>query len=190
MRTPPPELAARLTGRAEAILTDPDLRLEDVARMVGASRAKLYYYFAGLPDLHAYLVEQHLQEGARTIRDAVDPALDAPERLHAVVHAAVAYLAERPGLCAGLLGDDAGGTRAGMLAASDAVVGAPLRELLAAGRAEGTLSVPDVAAAVDILMGAVLLAVLGRWRRGDDGAVATFASQVADQLVGGLRATS
>ena len=189
MRTPPPELAAALTRAGEEILTSPDLRLEDVARMVGASRAKLYYYFAGLPDLHGYLVEQHLQEGARTIRDAVDPALDAPDRLHAVVRAAAAYLAERPGLCAGLLGDDAVGTRAGMLAASDAVVGTPLRELLDEGRADGSLRAPDVATAVDSLMGAVLLAVLGRWRRGDDGAVATFASRVADQVVSGLRST-
>lgn len=190
MRIPPPELAARLAGAAEQILTDRTLRLEDVARMVGASRAKLYYYFAGLPDLHAYLVEQHLDEGARTIRESTDPSLDPTERVRAVVRTVTAYLAERPGLCAGLLGGDAGGAKPGMLAAADAVVGEPLRALLADARADGALHVPDVALAVDAVTGAVLLAVLGRWRRGDDGPVADFAAAVADQVVGGLLARS
>lgn len=187
MRTPPPELAAALTRAGEEILTNPDLRLEDVARMVGASRAKLYYYFAGLPDLHAYLVEQHLAEGARTIREAVDPALDGIERLRSVIVTVTAFLAAHPGLCAGLLGDG-GATKLGMLAVSDAVVGEPLRELVAAARDEGSLAVPDVATAVDAITGAVLLAVLGRWRRGDGTDPAAFASAVADQVVEGVRA--
>lgn len=186
MRTPPPELAAALVGAAEEILTDPALRLEDVARAVGASRAKLYYYFAGLPDLHAYLVEQHLLEGARRMRESVDPALDGPERLRTVIRAVTTFLASHPGLCAGLLGD-AGGAKLGMLAAGDAVVGEPLRELLTAARAEGSLDVPDIALAVDAITGAVLLAVLGRWRRGADDDLTAFASRVADQVVGGLR---
>lgn len=186
MRTPPPELADALAGAAEQILTDPGLRLEDAARLVGASRAKLYYYFAGLPDLHAYLVEQHLTDGARTMREAVDPSLDGPERLRTVIRAVTTFLAARPGLCAGLLGD-AGGAKLGMLAAGDAVVGEPLRELLAAARAEGSLDVPDVALAADAITGAVLLAVLGRWRRGDHDDAGAFAATVAEQVVDGLR---
>ena len=185
MRTPPPELAARLTQAAEQILTTPDLRLEDVARTVGVSRAKLYYYFAGLTDLHGYLVEQHLQEGARTIRDATDPDLAPPQQLHAVIRTVTAYLAEHPGLGGGLLGDGPPG-KAGMLASSDALVGEPLRQLVAAGRDDGSLRAPDVAVAVDGVVGTVLLAVLGRWRRGADDDVAAFAAQVADQVVGGL----
>ena len=43
MKTPPPDLAERLLDVSEQILrSDPAPRLEDVARMVGASRAALY----------------------------------------------------------------------------------------------------------------------------------------------------
>jgi hypothetical protein len=48
-KTPPADLAYRLLDVSEQVLDPgPALRLEDVACLVGASRAALYYYFLGL----------------------------------------------------------------------------------------------------------------------------------------------
>lgn len=185
MRTPPAPLAAQLLEQAESVLTDPAVRLEDVARRLGTSRARLYYYFAGLEDLRSFLVARHLQDGASVLATAADPALDPPERLRAAVTAAVRYLAGRPGVCAGVLAG-AGGSPDGVLADTDAVVGARVRALLTEGVGDGSFRPLDVAAAADALLGAILLAVLGRARRGTPADVEAFAAALADQLVTGL----
>lgn len=187
MRVPPPELVDRLLEQTEAVLTDDAVRLEDVARTVGTSRARLYYYFAGQDDLRAFLVQRHLEEGAAVLADATDPSNPAPDRLRAVVVAAATFLAGRPGVCAGMLGGaGSSGALGGTLEATDEVIAAPLRALVADGVRDGSLHAPDPAAAADAVLGAVLLAVLGRWQRGDDGDAARFAAALADQVVAGL----
>lgn len=186
MRTPPESLADALLARAEEILTSDAPRLEDVARLVGTSRAKLYYYFAGQDDLRAFLVEHHLAAGAAVLAEATASPGPAADRLHAAVRAATGYLVPRPGLCAGVLAGAGGvGPLAEALARTDAMIAAPLRALIAEGLADGTLAVADVEAAADGVVGTVLHAVLGRWRRGPQ-PDAGFAEAVADQVVRGL----
>lgn len=186
MRTPPADLVHDLSALAERVLTDPALRLEDVAALVGTSRARLYYYFAGLDDLRAFLVRRHLDEGAAVLADADDEGRSPVERLRVVVEAAAAYLAERPGVCAGLLSGTAGSVQE-VLRETDAAIAAPLRRLVAAGVRSGDLAAPDIATAADGVLGAVLLAVLGRWSRGGATSTAAFSEAVARQVVEGLR---
>lgn len=181
-----PDGAAVGIGQVQVGQPAPDLRLEDVARQVGVSRAKLYYYFAGVDDLRAFLVEQHLTEGARVLATAAGRDGTARDRLHAAIAAAVEHLAPRPGLCAGVLGGSGADPTARALARTDAVVAAPLRGLIAAGVEDGSLATTDVDATVDSILGSVLLAVLGRWRRGRTDDADAFAQGVADRLLEGL----
>lgn len=184
MKQPPAELADRLIAvRDQVLAQDDDPRLEDVAASIGASRSTLYYYFAGRDDLIAFLLTSHVQDGADAIRAADDPALAPSERLPAVVDAMVAYLGARPHVCAALLrAASAGDELADVLALNDELVGAPLRDLLAAGAASGAFALEDPALAADVIIGGVLLGVLGRTLRDvgrlDDTAAASLAAQL------------
>jgi TetR/AcrR family transcriptional regulator len=72
MKTPPADLAERLLEASEDVLFgDPPPRLEDVARLVGASRATMYYYFSGRDDLLTFLLTAHARRGAETVRTAI-----------------------------------------------------------------------------------------------------------------------
>jgi len=93
MKVPPPDLARRLLDASEGILTgDPAPRLEDVARMVGASRASLYYYFAGRDDLLAFLLTAHAREGADRAQARADDAEPPPARLRTMIETLAEYL--------------------------------------------------------------------------------------------------
>ena len=184
MKTPPPDLAGRLLDASEEILSgDPAPRLEDVARMVGASRASLYYYFSGRDDLLSFLLTTHARHGAEAIESAVDPDAPAPQRLRSMLGAMIDYLGQHPGTCAGLLGAlGASGQMSEVLQTNDVWIAGPLRELLAAG----PFSVGDVEDAANAMLGAVLLAVLGRSMTGADPTDADFHQHLVDQLLGGV----
>ena len=188
MKTPPPDLAGRLLDVSEQVLrTDPPPRLEDVARLVGASRATLYYYFSGRDDLLGFLLTAHAREGAEAVRAATDPA-DPPERrLRATVAALVDYLGHHPGTCAGLLGALGGtGRMSDVLQANDAWIAGPLRELLAEGGKAGAFALDNVADAANAVLGALLLGVLGRSMSGSDPTDPAFREQLTEQTVRGL----
>lgn len=182
MKTPPPDLAGRLLDVSEHILSgDPAPRLEDVARMVGASRASLYYYFSGRDDLLSFLLATHARHGAEAIQAAVNPDDPAPQRLRSMLGAMIEYLGQHPGTCAGLLGAlGASGQMSEVLQTNDVWIAGPLRELLT------TLAVPNVADAANAILGGVLLAVLGRSMSGADPTDADFQQQLADQILGGV----
>jgi TetR/AcrR family transcriptional regulator len=188
VKTPPPDLAHRLLDASEQVLhADPPPRLEDVARLVGASRATLYYYFSGRDDLVAFLLTAHARQAAQTVHAAVDPD-DAPEpRLRATVAATVAYLGAHPRTCAGLLGalGDAG-RMSEALQANDTWIAAPLRELLTDGRTAGAFAIDNIADAANAILGAILLAVLGRSTSGADTTDAQFHRQLTDQTIRGI----
>lgn len=164
IKPPPDELAARLMAVSDQVLAlDDQPRLEDVAAMVGASRATLYYYFAGREDLVAFLLAAHVEEGAAAVRDADDRDRPPEERLRRVLAAMVGYLGDRPEVCASLLGAaTARGSLAEVLVLNDRAVAAPLRGLLADGVAADRFALPDIAIAADALLGGILLGVLGR----------------------------
>lgn len=186
MKTPPEDLARKLTDASERVLSlDGEVKLEEVARSIGVARATLYYYFSGRDDLVGFLLAHHLRAGGEVLAAALVGAAgrDPAGRLHAVVEALVGFLAAHPGVCAGLLGAmGAGGRMAEVMAANDRAIGAPLRELLVEGRALGAFTFADAADAANALMGAMVIAVLARAagaRPLDDPA---FAPALADQL--------
>lgn len=191
MKSPPSDLAARLLDVAEQVLrADPPPRLEDVARLVGASRATLYYYFSGRDDLLVFMLTAHARQGAEAIHAQVDPEEPPRARLRAMVAAMVDYLGHRPGICAGLLGALGQTDRMGeVMQANDAWIAAPLRELLTDGRDAGVFTADDTADAANAIIGAVLLGVLGRSMAGADATDARFQQQLTQQAVRGVLAS-
>jgi AcrR family transcriptional regulator len=191
MKTPPADLAERLLDASEQVLSgDPPPRLEDVARLVGASRATLYYYFSGRDDLLTFLLTAHTKRGAEIVRTAINPD-DPPDlRLRTMVAAMFEYLGRHPGMCAGLLAAlGATGRMSEALQANDTWIAAPLRELLAAGRETGAFAIDNVADAANALLGAVLLGVLGRSMSGADATDPAFQRQLTEQAVRGVLTT-
>jgi TetR/AcrR family transcriptional regulator len=165
----------------------PALRLEDVARLVGTSRATLYYYFSGRDDLLSFLLTEHTRRGAEAVRAAVR-ADDRPEaRLRAMVTALAGYLTSHPGTCAGLLGAfGAAGRLDEVLQANDTWIAAPLREVLTEARDAGVLAAVDSADAANAILGGLLLAVLGRAMTGADPADPRFRQHLVDQMLRGV----
>ncbi|GAB3235719.1 hypothetical protein GCM10027447_33560 [Glycomyces halotolerans] len=185
MKTPSPDLAARLLDVTEQVLrTDPPQRLEDIARLVGVSRATLYYYFSGRDDLLAFLLVTHARDGAGAVEAAMRPG-EAPEpRLRSMVGAMIEYLGGHPGICAGLLGAiGETGRMSEVLQANDEWILTPLRELLSEGRQSGVFAIEDVTDAANAILGAVLLGVLGRSMSGGDTTERRFQDRLADQTV-------
>lgn len=185
MKTPPEHLAARLYAASAQILRlDSEVRLDEVATTIGVPRATLYYYFSGRDDLTAYLLTRHLEAGSEVFTPVLSAESGAEDKLRALLLATVGFLAEHPGLCGGLL--SAMGSGIGMqevMAANERVIAAPLRDLLSHGRESGEFSFDDTADAANILLGAMLIAVLGRAIEGrslDDG---EFRRSIADQLL-------
>src|SRR4051812_11163853 len=194
MKVPPPDLARRLLDESEGILTgDPAPRLEDVARTVGASRASLYYYFAGRDDLLAFLLTAHAREGSDLARARADATESPLARLRTMIEALAEYLGGHPGVCAGLLAATGSGRRmAEVLAVNDTWVAAPLRAVVAEGVARGLIAAGDpadpagVTDTVNAALGGLLLGVLGRASAGGDPADAGFQRHLVDQIMRGL----
>ncbi|WP_205325396.1 TetR/AcrR family transcriptional regulator [Glycomyces sp. YM15] len=190
MKTPSPDLADKLLAVTEQVLrTEPPMRLQDIAQLVGASRATLYYYFSGREDLLAFLLSAHAEAGARAVEAATDPAAPPEHRLRASVSAMIEYLGGHPGVCAGMLGSfgDAGQMREA-LQANDTWILRPLRALLAEGRNSGSFILEDATDAANAVVGAVLVGVLGRAMSGADAADPHFRHGLADQITRGVLA--
>ena len=135
------------------------------------------------------LFRSHARNGADAIRAAVDPD-DPPERrLRAMLTAMVDYLGRHPGTCAGLLGAlGATGQMKEVLQTNDTWIAGPLRDLLSDGRATGAFALDNVADAANAILGAVLLAVLGRSMTGADPAEPGFRRQLTEQTLRGILA--
>jgi hypothetical protein len=95
--------------------------------------------------------------------------------------AMIVYLGQHPGTCAGLLGAlGATGQMSEVLQTNDVWIAGPLRELLSA------LDVPNVTDAANAMLGAVLLAVLGRSMSGADPTDADFRTHLTEQILSGV----
>ena len=188
VKSPPADLAKHLLDVSEQVLrTDPPPRLEDVARLVGASRATLYYYFSGRDDLLAFLLTEHARQGAQSVQASMRQDDPPEQRLRAMVTAMVDYLGRRPGTCAGLLSAlGATGRMSEVLQANDTWIAGPLRDLLTDGCKAGAFAVNDVADAANAILGAVLLAVLGRSIAGADPSDPQFRQQLTEQAIRGI----
>lgn len=188
MKSPPPDLVRRLAEASEEILQPGrDLRLEDIAALVGSARATLYYYFSGRDDLIAFLLDRHVTAAAEGIIAAAASAGPAVVRLRKAVSALAEFLGRSPGVCAGLLAFAGASAQLGsMMAAKDAVLAAPLQEILADGARSGELTVADPADSANAILGAVMIATLARWDRGGDSTSRVFQQALADQVIRGV----
>jgi TetR/AcrR family transcriptional regulator len=170
VKNPPADLAQRLLDVSEQVLrTDPPMRLEDIAGLVGASRATMYYYFSGRDDLLAFLLTAHTERGAEAAQAAVDPTDPPDRRLQTMMAGLAAYLGRHPGICAGLL----------------TALGATGRmaEVFAEGRTAGIIHADDIADTANAILGALMLAVLGRSMAEADPADPQFHERLSDQLL-------
>lgn len=186
MKTPPPALAQQLVAASEQVLRpDRDMRLEDVAALVGSKRATLYYYFSGRDDLIGFLLEEHVNAAAAAIAGATIGGT--PEaRLRAALAALIGFLGQRPGVCAGLLSfAGATGRMHAVLAAKDTLIAAPIRAILDAGVSAGIFAAGETTDATNAILGAVMIATMGRWQRGA-AADRTFQRHLTEQLVRGV----
>jgi TetR/AcrR family transcriptional regulator len=183
VKTPPAELAGRLLDVSEHVLAgDPPPRLEDVAGLVGASRATLYYYFSGRDDLLAFLLTEHARQGAESVDAAVKPDDPPQERLQVTLAALADFLGRHPGVCAGLLAAaGAGGRMAEVLQAIDTWIARPLRDLLDEGHRTDAFVVDDAFDAANALLGGLLVAVLSRSIADGDTADPQFHRRLAEQ---------
>jgi AcrR family transcriptional regulator len=178
-------LVQRLVSVSEEVLRpDPALRLEDIAALIGSARATLYYHFAGRDDLVAFLLEEHLRVAAEAVELAITTTQPPVVQLRSAVTALVAFLGERPGVCAGLLSFAGATGRLGtLMAAKDATLAAPLRKLLDEGAATDQFTINDSGDAANAILGAVLIATLTRWEGGRDTADPEFQRALTDQVV-------
>jgi TetR/AcrR family transcriptional regulator len=185
MRRPPSKLVQRLVSASEEVLRpDPALRLEDVATLIGSSRATLYYHFSGRDDLVAFLLEEHLRVAAETIELAVTPTGSPVVQLRSAITALVGFLGGHPGVCAGLLSFAGAAGRLGtLMAAKDAQLATPLRKLLDEGAATDQFTISDSRDAANAILGAALIATLTRWEDGRDTQDPEFQQALTDQLV-------
>ena len=188
MKAPPPELAERLWDASDTILKPgADMRIDDLAALVGVPRATLYYYFSGKDDVFEFLLTQKLQRGTAAIAAALDTPGDPVERLTAVLRAMLQTTAEHPELCTRLLGrmiDD--GTSGELMHEIEHTLMAPVRELLTEARQAGELVLADAADTTLAIIGSLAIVAMVRTTRG------TFdPSEVADwwipQVLNGLR---
>jgi TetR/AcrR family transcriptional regulator len=188
VKSPPAELSLRLVGAsAEILRPGRELRLEDIAALVGSARATLYYYFSGRDDLIGFLLQEHVTAASAAIRAASTPGQPPAARLRAAVTALTGFLGREPGVCAGLLSFAGASDGLGpVLAAKDALLVMPLREILADGAAAGELAIGDPADAANAILGAVMIATLGRWNRGGDSTEPAFQQALTDQVVRGV----
>jgi TetR/AcrR family transcriptional regulator len=101
--------------------------------------------------------------GAEVIRQAADGADSPAAKLHDVTVALIEFIAAHPGLCAGMLATlGATGRMDEALHANEALIAAPVRDLVAAGIAAGEVRDGDPADITNALLGGILLAVLAR----------------------------
>lgn len=188
MKTPSAELSRRLVTASEEILRPGrDLRLEDIAGLIGSARATLYYYFSSRDDLVAFLLNEHVTAASEAIAAAAPPGEPPAERLRLAVTALVGFLGTQPGVCAGLLSfAGAAGQLKPMMAVKDALLAAPFEEILSAGSRDGAFSLGDPADAANAILGAAMIATLARWDRGKDSTAADFQEALASQIIRGL----
>ncbi|MGX9293470.1 TetR/AcrR family transcriptional regulator [Tsukamurella paurometabola] len=80
--------------------------MDDIARAAGCSRATLYRYFANRDVLRSAYVLREMSRALDHLASTEAPPGSAPERLVAVIEAAVAYVRDRPELLAWFASED------------------------------------------------------------------------------------
>lgn len=160
MREVPAEMAANLRAAADRLLESfDDVQMHDIAEAAGVARSSLYYYFANKDDVLAFLLQSMLDDLVSATTDAVAGPGTPSERLLAVIRSQLEHLGQNSAASQQLIANLG---RAGKLPDLAAKVRegfeVPVRELLAEGAADGTLSpIVDDELGATALFGALLM---------------------------------
>jgi AcrR family transcriptional regulator len=189
MKTPPPDLAARLLEVASHLGgTEFDVTIDEVAKLADVPRATLYYYFSGKDDLVSFFLNEKYSLVREAIASAGGTDGSVSERLARAMTAILESIDHHPQLCTELpLAVRRSGNRGELMANADRVMLAPLRELLIEGRATGELQVDDIELTATALMGA--LHFVGMMQITTTGKLDAehVAASLVPQLIKGLR---
>ena len=190
MKKVPDDLAERLYDKGDQFLADGlDLRIDEVAEVVGVPRATLYYYFSGKDDLVSFLMTEKMDRIAGVVGKAIAAEGSALERFEAAVKASVRELAAHPALCLNLMVATARmSVMAEVMFAADRAVMTPLRELLIEARAVGDADVDDVDMTIAALMGGINMAVMQKFAMHGEVDPDAMAESLVPQVLNGVRA--
>lgn len=164
MRAIPESISGRLEPAA-TVFADRGFdhtRIEDLAEATGIPRATIYYYFSGKEEILAYLLGRMLTLVAEAVAAAAAAPGTAAERLTGVLRAYLQVMADHPDCNRALAADTGRAARMPELAATIREgFHEPVRALLAAGEADGSLRrCEDPETAASAIYGAVLMAGL------------------------------
>ena len=185
MRRPPSKLVQRLVSASEEVLRpDPALRLEDVATLIGSSRATLYYHFlwprrpGRVPTGRASARRRRDNRARRhTHRVTSRPAALSDNRARRVPRGASRSMRR-----AALLRGSRRTTRN-----PDGRQGRAPRHATSKAPDEGAatdqFTISDSRDAANAILGAALIATLTRWEDGRDTQDPEFQQALTDQLV-------
>ena len=142
MRTLPAGMREKVLGAAE-LIADRGLdatKMEDIAAATGVPKATLYYYFEGKEDILAFLFAEILDEVAAAVEHAVEADDTAADRLRALLVAHLRIFERYPAASRALQFDLGRAARTPEINERiESAFRAPLRQLLEAGAADGSL---------------------------------------------------
>ena len=165
-------------------------RMEDIVEATGIPRPTLYYHFGSKEEILAWLLQRLMRDLSVEIGHIL--ARDEPgrARLHDVVHAYLGLFAEHRELCTVLLTDLGRITRIPSLAdAIWATFHEPVRKLLHAGEADGSLRGVDDEMTASAIFGAVTMVGLHYVVTGQPVDPDATAARIDDLLLHGLAPT-
>lgn len=162
-------------------------RMEDIVEATGVPRPTLYYHFSSKEEILAWLLQRLMRDLTVDIGHILDRDIPARERLHAVVAAYLSVFAEHRDLCTVLLTELGRITRIPDLAdAIWATFHEPVRKLLHAGEADGSLRGVDDEMAASAIFGAVTMVGLHYVVTGQPIGAADLSDRVDDLILRGL----
>jgi AcrR family transcriptional regulator len=184
------ENIAAALPRAAAVFASQGLdgtRMEDIVEATGIPRPTLYYHFSSKEEILAWLLERLLRELAIEIGHVIDRDESARERLVAIVDVHLRVFAEHRELTVALLTDLGRITRIPELA--DAIWASfhePVRKLLRAGEADGSLRGVDDELTASSIFGTVTMVGLHYLATGEPLDPGPTAAKINDLLLRGL----
>jgi len=162
-------------------------RMDDIVEATGIPRPTLYYHFSSKEEILAWLLERLLRDLSVEIGYILDRDEPARDRLHAVFGAYLALFAEHRELCTVLLTELGRITRIPALA--DAIWASfhePVRKLLHAGGADGSLRLIDDDVTASAIFGAITMVGLHYVVTGRPIDPDAASGRLDDLLLGGL----
>jgi TetR/AcrR family transcriptional regulator len=187
------------TGMREKVLAAAELfaelgldatKMEDIASATGVPKATLYYYFEGKEDILAFLFSEILDEVARAVDDALRTEGTAADRLRAAIVGHLRVFEDFPAASRALQFDLGRAARIPYIDERiEAAFRGPVRQLLEAGAADGSLRPVQHPRLVAIaILGAVTTVGINTLTLGPGRPVDEIADDVIDVVLHGVSA--